>query len=186
MKNYSTCSWIMLLASTSWASSSSSLSVASEVTSAPFCASCNWIMRSFKFPSHTTHQEVIFTNEPWHEWNGNETRYTLMDAILVRRLSSIWSLAMWKGRSKTSCRLPRSQTIIDSPTGLGSKQKIIWIIIPFYHPREIVKGQCPVFHWQPKMALMTHWEHLWNLAYQPVKHVLHIMSETTDEWGMAF
>jgi hypothetical protein len=28
---------------------------------------------------------------------------TLIEAIFARRLCSIWSLAMWKGRSKTSC-----------------------------------------------------------------------------------
>ncbi len=30
---------------------------------------------------------------------------TLIEAIFARRLCSIWSLAMWKGRSKTSCQV---------------------------------------------------------------------------------
>lgn len=99
----------MLLASTSCASSSSSLSVTSELTSAPFCSSCSWHKRSFKVQFWSQQWQTCQTQQCQKNISKmmgeriSDINITFIEAIFARRFSSIWPLPMWNGRSKTSC-----------------------------------------------------------------------------------
>lgn len=166
----------MLLASTSCASSSSSLSVASEVTSAPFWASCSWYKRSFK-STIGSQQHFSKSMLPWKhcKMTGKEKRVreTLIEAIFARRFSSIWPLAMWNGRSKTSCNKHKINCYLSSFPESGQQfSQLVYLElaskIPFFHQKEIVKGHSPVFHCLSKVALRNHLEHSENRAYPPV------------------